>query len=82
MMKIHKHLIEGKKVVIVAHSQGTLYTNLIYQGLSTDERQYVGLVYVGAAASLMRDGTSNYVTNPWDTVINAIRALSLIDSDV
>ena len=63
LLKIQKHIKEGKKVVVVAHSQGSLYANLVYKKLSSTEKASVGLVYVGAAASLMEDGTVNYITN-------------------
>jgi hypothetical protein len=51
MTKIKKHIVEGKKVLLMAHSQGSLYSNLIYRGLNTTEKSSVGLLYVGAASS-------------------------------
>jgi hypothetical protein len=60
-------------VVLVAHSQGSLYANKLYNSFSIEQKKHIKLVYVGAAASIMADGTSNYVTNPKDRIINFVR---------
>ena len=39
-------IAEGKKVVLVAHSQGNLFGNQAYNFLSTYERQSFGMVSV------------------------------------
>lgn len=54
---IQAHVRAGKQVVIVGHSQGTLYSNKIYEALNESEKKRVGLLYVGAAASEMADSS-------------------------
>jgi precorrin-2 methylase len=68
--KIKAHLDEGKKVLVVAHSQGTLYANTAYNLLTSAQKQSVSLAFVAGAASYMADGSSNWVLNPLDYVIN------------
>ncbi len=64
--------------MLVAHSQGSLYANKLYSSFTTEQKRYIKLVYVGAAASTMADGTLNYVTNPKDKIINFVRTVSPI----
>jgi hypothetical protein len=57
---------EGKKVVLVAHSEGTLYANAVYNLLTITQKKSVSLVYTASVASAMADGSENYITNPRD----------------
>lgn len=64
---------EGKKVVLVAHAEGTLYANKVYNMLTSTQKQSVTLVYIAPVVSSMADGTTNYITNPMDYLIESIR---------
>jgi hypothetical protein len=68
-------LKEGKRVVIVAHSQGNFYANTAYDGLVQQYPDYVnrlGIVAVATPDSRVA-GSGQYVTVPEDAVIVAIR---------
>ena len=77
---IREDIDEGNNVIIVAHSQGTLYGNMVYENLTTSEKLHTRLVYVGAAAASVADGSSRWVTNPKDWVINSLRTLSFANN--
>lgn len=64
---------EGKKVVLVAHAEGTLYANKVYNMLTSTQKQSVTLVYVAPVVSSMADFTTNYITNSMDYLIESIR---------
>lgn len=70
--KVRDALRAGRRVVVVAHSQGTLYANAVAARLTTDELRSVSWVYVGAAASSMPDGSGRYITSSNDLIINLI----------
>lgn len=67
---------EGKKVVLVAHAEGTMYANSVFNLLSDAQKQNVGLVYIAPFTHVMADGFTNYITNPLDTVIAALTAIA------
>ena len=73
-----QQLNEGKKVVLVAHSEGSLYANKVYNLLTSTQKQSVSLVYIAPTASSMADGRSNYITNPSDIVILGMRTISMV----
>lgn len=66
---VKQHIREGKKVVIVAHSQGSLYANSIYEHLDSSQKGSVSLVFVAPSASYMSDASSNYISNPYDILV-------------
>ncbi len=41
--------------------------------LNSTQKQSVSLVYIAPTVNSMADGTTNYITNPNDTVISGIR---------
>ncbi len=41
--------------------------------LNSTQKQSVSLVYIAPTVNSMADGTSNYITNPLDTVISGAR---------
>lgn len=67
---------EGKKVVLLAHAEGTMYANSVFNLLSDAQKQNVGLVYIAPFTHVMADGFTNYITNPLDTVIAALTAIA------
>lgn len=63
--------MEGKKVVLVAHAEGTQYANAVYNGLTSAEKQSTSLVYVAPVVHALADPNSTYISNPADlTLIN------------
>lgn len=68
-------LKEGKRVVIVAHSQGNFYANTAYDGLVQQYPDYanrLGIVAVATPDSRVA-GNGMYITVPEDAVISAVR---------
>ena len=71
---------EGKKVVLVAHSQGNLFGNQAYNFLSTNERQSFGMVSVSNVDNNVLGDTSGsalYTTLNNDKLILALIASQL-----
>lgn len=69
----------GKKVVLIAHSQGNYFANMTYQYIKDNYPQYqnsIGIVAVGSYASRVQDG--GFHTN--NTLDNAIRLVDLFYS--
>ncbi|MBF0442896.1 MAG: hypothetical protein HQK54_13400 [Oligoflexales bacterium] len=60
--------------VIIGHSQGTAYTNLIYYSLLPEEKRRVGLVHIASIASEMGDGSNRWTTANDDFIINLLRS--------
>lgn len=75
IQKYRSDLQEGRRVVVVAHSQGNLYANNAVKELVSESPQFsnsIGIVGVATpAASLI--GTNQYVTAHDDRVIDALR---------
>lgn len=75
-------LVSGKKVVIVAHSQGNFYANNAYRYIKMNYQKYrnsIGIVSVATPATWVEGGGTYvldnvYTTNPEDLVINLVRA--------
>lgn len=44
-------IAQRKKVIVVAHSQGNLYADLVYAQLTPEEREHVGIVHVASPAA-------------------------------
>lgn len=71
-------ILEGRKVIVVAHSQGNLFANRIFQNLSADEQESLGIVAVANPDSVVRNsprvpgGATQYTTLRNDLVIAAI----------
>lgn len=74
---VNENIREGKKVVFVAHSQGTMYANIIYAKLDISYWDNVAMLFLGAAANKIADGNDLYITNSADLVILSLTALSL-----
>ena len=69
-------LMEGNRVLVVAHSQGNLYANAAYTNLASDSRIQMGafgIVSVATPASYVA-GNGSYFTLTNDLVIAAVRA--------
>jgi len=60
-------------VVLLAHAEGSIYANKVYNLLSSTQKQSVKLVYVAPTVNSMADNSTNYITNPSDTIISNIR---------
>lgn len=63
--------------MLVAHAEGTLYADKVYNLLTSAQKQAVSLVFIAPAASSMADGSTNYMTNPRDNIISAMRTIAL-----
>jgi hypothetical protein len=66
----------GKKVVLVAHSQGNFFANEAYGNLAASERQSFGIVSVANPDSFVAGG-GPYTTLFEDLVIAAVRAVKI-----
>jgi hypothetical protein len=71
-LHVRQSLKKGNKVAIVAHSQGTLYTNALYGRLTAEEQSSVKTVYIAAAAGFVADGSTRFLTSTRDVVIAAV----------
>jgi len=65
-----REILEGNKVVLVAHSQGNFYANQAYVNLSPDEQRSFGIVAVATPDGFIA-GNGPYTTSIKDTVIDA-----------
>lgn len=76
-------LSNGHRVVLLAHSEGSLYANRIYQMIAQDDYQYgtnyasaLGLVLVGSpAAEIANQTAGGHVNNSEDLVLDIVRGL-------
>ncbi len=74
-------IAEGKKVLLVAHSQGVFFGNLAYNLLDGDERMSFGMVAVANPdSSVLTDSSASapYTTLENDKVIQAIIAARIL----
>jgi hypothetical protein len=82
IQKYETDLLEGKRVLLVAHSQGNMFANDAMAALSNEFPQSIGMIGVASPAKLLY-GDSTYYTAHDDRVINALRALfPVLDSNV
>lgn len=71
-VQLYKNAIgSGRKVVIVAHSQGNLFANLAYSALTASERTSFGIVSVANPSSSVAGG-GPYTTLSNDAIISLI----------
>lgn len=74
-------VLEGKKVIIVAHSQGNFFANaayaVLYEGENTLTTRSVGIVSVANPASFV-GGNFPYTTLTNDLVVASIRTAALV----
>jgi hypothetical protein len=71
-------LNEGKRVVIVAHSQGNYYANAVYDRLTIEKPAWassIGIVAVATPASRVADGRNRHITVPEDYIIRPVGSL-------
>ena len=82
--RINKSIREGRKVLLIAHSQGNLYMNNIYKSLDEDDKYYVKLLSVATPASFVgEEGViSPYVSRNDDVVVLYTNPSSLPPSNV
>jgi len=71
-------IAEGKKVLLVAHSQGNLFGNQAYNLLNSRERQSFGMVAVANIDNNVLGGDSPYTSLQNDKVILALRAAQIV----
>lgn len=68
-------IAEGRKVVVVAHSQGNLFVNLAFQQLDpASEQRSFGMIPVASPDSVVRKSLVGNVTFINDLVIQAVQA--------
>lgn len=67
-------ILEGKKVILVAHSQGNLFANLAFMSLTAEEARSVGIVSVANPDVFVADGRP-WTTLTTDRIVNLIRSL-------
>ena len=64
-------VFEGRKVILVAHSQGNLFANSAYRRLTSDEKDATGIVAIATPDTHVEDGRP-YTTLSKDLVIRAL----------
>jgi hypothetical protein len=64
-----RQISEGKKVVVVAHSQGNLFANQAWPFLTGEEQGSFGIVAVASPDSTVADGRGRWVTHRQDLVV-------------
>ncbi|MFH1233775.1 MAG: right-handed parallel beta-helix repeat-containing protein, partial [Patescibacteria group bacterium] len=77
LTQIHSE-IKTRKIILVGHSQGSFYTNEIYDYLVKNgaPSESISIYNIGTPASFV-SGNGNYLTSKNDKVINKIRDLAL-----
>ena len=77
LLQIHPE-VTTRKILLVGHSQGTFYTNEIYNYLTThgEPKESVGVYNIATPASFV-SGDGAYLTSKNDKVISAIRDTAL-----
>lgn len=71
VQKYRSEILEGKKVLVVSHSQGNFYANRAYNLVNS---QSFGIVAVGTPANFVA-GSGPYTTLTNDVIINTVRML-------
>lgn len=73
-------LSSGRALLLVGHSQGTLYANAVYQQLLVGGRQVSSVAVTGAAvmATKVAGNYQTYVNSSTDAVLNGARALGAV----
>ncbi len=66
-----RKILEGRKVVLVAHSQGNLYANRAWDNVTSTEQRSLGIVSVGNPDTKVADGRP-YTTLTNDIIIRPI----------
>ena len=76
LLQIHPE-ITTRKILLVGHSQGTFYTNGIYNYLlaNGERKEAIGVYNVATPASYV-SGNGGYLTSENDKVINSVRAVA------
>ena len=69
--KYNKLLSEGNKVVVVAHSQGNLFANIAYLGITSQYREGFGIVSIGNPDNYVA-GSGPYTTLDEDIIIGSV----------
>lgn len=69
---------EGKKVVLVSHSQGNIFANLAFQRLSSQSQQYFAMVPVASPESFARKSLLGHVRFSDDVVIGGVAVAKLL----
>lgn len=76
-----RNLREGKRVVVVAHSQGNLYTNDVVDAVAEampEGGASIAVVGVATPAASIAGDRSDYVTAKDDVVINLLRSFASV----
>lgn len=76
LLQLHPE-ITTRKILLVGHSQGTFYTNEIYNYLlaNGEQKETVGMYNVATPASYV-SGSGSYLTSENDKVINSVRNIA------
>lgn len=69
-------------MTLLAHAEAALYVNKVYGLLNATEKVYVSLVYLAPISNNMADNSTNYITNPNDRIIQAIKNQSLVNGSI
>ena len=70
-------IAEGKKVVLVAHSQGNFFGNMAFSHLNSRERSSFGMVAVANVDNNVLGGNGPYTTLVTDKVVSALIAAQI-----
>ena len=71
-------IAEGKKVLLVAHSQGNLFGNGVFTLLDRDEQQSFGMVAVANVDNNVLGQSSPYTTLDSDKVVTALEQIDIM----
>lgn len=71
-------ILEGRKVIVVSHSQGNIFANLAFQRLNTDQQQYFSTVPVASPESFSRKSLVGHVRFSDDIVIIGVAVAKTI----
>ena len=66
--------MNGRKVIILTHSEGSNINYKLMNTLSEEEKQYVGFLNIAPTRNEQGPGSFDYVLSPKDDVIAAIKS--------
>jgi hypothetical protein len=86
IQKYESDMLEGKRVLLIAHSQGNMFAGDAMEALSDEFGESIGMIGVASPAARLYGNQSTYYTAHDDRVINLLRTLfpvlrSNVDND-
>lgn len=78
IQKYEADLLEGKRVLLIPHSQGNMFASNAMQALSGEFGESIGMIGVASPAAHLYGEHSSYYTAKDDRVINLLRNLFVV----